>query len=136
MKKEKLFVMLFSVALLLAAALESQAASARVRCEVRSNRLRIRVDAQDMPRGTFGAKIKNARTGATATTATNRQVTITVSGTDEDLDFDSSKQANDLAVATWIPYTFAVVGDTIRASVINVKTGVVISAASSNCVAK
>jgi len=132
MKKVKMFMMLMGVVSFFAAALDSQAASARVRCRIRSGELRIQVDGQDLSRGTYGARVKNARTGNIVKTDSTKRVTVTIAPDDIDLDFDSSIEPHDLD--TLIPLNFAKVGDTVRASVINVKTNVVVAAASTTCV--
>jgi hypothetical protein len=134
MKKAPMFTAFVCAVILLGAALDSFAATARVRCEVETDRLRIKVDGQDLSKGTYSAKVKNARTGGVVNTAANKVQTVTVGPGDVDLDFDSTAQANDSD--TFVPKSFAKVGDTVRASVINVKTGVTVSAASTSCRAK
>ena len=119
---------------LLGAALDSFAATARVRCRVETGRLRIQVDGQDLARGTYGARVKNARTGNVVKTAATKVKTVTIAPDDVDLDFDSTAQAND--GDTFVSANFARAGDTVRASVINVRTGVTVAAASTSCVAR
>jgi hypothetical protein len=134
MKKTTMFAVFVCAVILFGAALNSFAATARVRCRVETGRLRIQVDGQDLARGTYSARVKNARTGGVVKTAATKVQTVTVAPDDVDLDFDSTAQAND--GDTFVPANFARVGDTVRASVINVRTGVTVAAASTSCVAK
>ena len=120
--------------IVLAAAFEAQAATARVRCRVESGRVRIQVDGQDLAKGTYGAKVKNARTGSVVRTEAAKVRTVTIAPDDVDLDFDSTAQKNDLD--SFVSRTFVRAGDTVRASVLNVKTNVVVAAASTTCVSK
>jgi exosome complex RNA-binding protein Csl4 len=134
MKKVKLFMVFLSTIMILAAVVDAQAATARVRCTVESNRLTIKVDGLDLAAGTYKAKVKNAKTGGTVQTASTKYQTVTVGPDDVDLDFDSTAQPNDSD--TFVSFNFAKVGDTVRASVINVNTNVTVAAASAACIAK
>ncbi len=131
---KRIMTVLMCGAFLFALAIESQAATARVRCRVESGRVRIQVDGLDLAKGTYGAKVKNARTGNIVRTATDKVVTVTISPDDIDLDFDTNIEAHDLD--SFVSANFVRAGDTVRASVINIKTGVTVAAASNTCVAK
>lgn len=131
----KKVLMVLMCAAILMAALEAQAATARVRCFIeKGSRVRIKVDGQDLARGTYGARVKNARTGAIVKTEASKVRTVTIAPDDIDLDFDSTAQSNDLD--SYVSPTFVKVGDTVRASVVNVKSGVTVAAASTSCVSK
>ncbi len=125
---------LVGATILMALALDSYAASARVRCRVESGRVRIQVDGQDLARGTYGAKVKNARTGAIVKTEAKKVRTVTIAPDDVDLDFDSTANSADLD--SFVSANFVRGGDTVRASVVNIKTGVTVAAASNTCVSK
>jgi hypothetical protein len=121
--------------ILLSAAMESQAASARVRCFVENgDRLRIKVDGLDLAKGTYKARVKNLKTAALVFTAPTKYQTVTIAGDDIDLDFDSTAQANDKD--TFVSFGFAKVGETVRGSVIKTSTNVTVASASISCVAK
>ena len=115
-------------------AMESQAASARVRCRIEPGRVRIQVDGENLTKGTYGAKVKNARTGGVVRTEPGKLVKVTLNLDDIDLDFDTTAGPNDFD--SFVSTSFVRVGDTVRASVINMKTGVTVAAASNSCVAK
>ena len=66
MQGTKIFALRCSVLLLGTMALEAQAASARVRCRVRGDRVRVMVDGQDLEPGIYTARLKNLTTGAAA----------------------------------------------------------------------
>ena len=134
MKRTNMLTMILCAAILLGLVLDSQAATARVRCRVEPGRLRIQVDGLDVPKGTYGAKVKNARTGSIVKTETAKQVKVTLRFDDIDLDFDTTAGPED--ADSFVPANFAIVGDTVRASVVNVNSGVVVAAASSTCVSK
>ncbi len=134
MKGKTILSVLICATILVAVALESHAAGARVRCRVESGRLKIQVDGQDLARGTYSARVKNARTGKIVNTEASKVRTVTIAPDDIDLDFDSTAGSADLD--SFVPASFANAGDTVRAGVINIKTGVTVAAASNSCVRK
>lgn len=99
-----------------AMALEAQAASARVRCRVRGNRVRIMVDGQDLAPGVYTARLKNLTTGAAAKTTPGKEAEATADMPDVDLDFDS-KADDTVDDQSSIRAAFADPGDTVRAVV-------------------
>lgn len=127
-------VMLGMALLSLGTAAAAEAATARVRCRVESGRLRIQVDGQDLAVGTYGAKVKNARTGVVVKTEAAKLRKVTLAPDDVDLDFDSTAGSRDLD--SYVAASFATPGDTLRASVVNASNGVVVAAASTTCVRK
>ena len=105
------------------------AASIRLRCERRSNRSRISVDASNLVPGTGRFRARVTAAGGTVTSALKRAV----AGQDE-FDFDSNR--NDiLAGATAIPATFirARTGPDVVAKVLNA-AGQVVATKGAECV--
>jgi hypothetical protein len=130
MKRIGMLTILMSAAILLSVVLDSQAGTARVRCQIRSGRVKIQIDGLDLPVGTYGARVKNARTGSIVKTEATKVVKV-ISGVDDiDLDFDTEVSPTD----SFVSASFAKVGDTVRASVVKISTGVVVAAASATCV--
>ena len=110
-------------------AVASAIASIRLRCERRSNRSRISVDASGLTpaAGRFRARVTAA--GGTVTSPLKRAV-----GGQDEFDFDSN-QADINAGATRIPATFirARTGPDVVARVLNA-AGVVVATRSGECV--
>ncbi len=134
MKRISKFMILLCAGILLAATSDSQAASARVRCRVEPGRVKIQVDGLDLTKGTYGARVKNARTGSIVKTEAKKVKTVTAGIDDIDLDFDT--EAGPADKDSFVPATFVKVGDTVRASVVKISSGVTVAAASTTCVAK
>jgi hypothetical protein len=132
MKGLKLAGVLCFVAMFLMLAADLFAASARARCRVRDGRVRIQVDGQDLPAGTYIARVTNLRTGAADKTDTGKEAIIPSGIDDVDLDFDSTADPDDKD--SHISRNFARVGDRIRAIVIELGSGDDVAMASTVCV--
>ena len=112
--------------LLLSAALEADAATARVRCRVRlaPARVQISVDGRDLAPGSYTATVTSA--AGSVTSAAQAAV-----GDQAEFDFDSDAD-NIAAGATRISATFAGVGE----MVIGMVDGPTPASGSAQCVAK
>lgn len=130
MKRIGMLTILMSAVIFLAAVLDSQAETARVRCQIRTGRVKIQVDGLDLPVGTYGARVKNARTGGIVKTEASKVVKVTSAPDDIDLDFDTEVSPTD----SFVSANFAKAHDVVRASVVKISTGVVVAAASATCV--
>lgn len=133
---KKFFVMAMCGLIVTGTALESLAASARVRCRVQSGRLRVQVDGQNVTAGRYSATLTNLRSRATALTDPRKlQSPVIIAPArvgNVDLDFDSTAQANDKD--SRIAATFARSGDGIRAVVNKVGTTLVpVASATTTC---
>ncbi|MFQ5539861.1 MAG: hypothetical protein ACE5FB_05625 [Candidatus Binatia bacterium] len=118
MKGVRIFTMLCCLMVLLATAMEAQAATARARCRVRDGRVRVQVDGQDLAPGTYTAKVTNqgpSNTGAMETTEGGKEQTATAAAPDVDLDFDSTADPDD--ADSPIGSNFAAQGDSVKAEV-------------------
>jgi hypothetical protein len=115
----KLIAACSGLALLLAAAPQASAATARVRCEVRTDkrppRVRVKVDGQNLAPGTYTATVWNITRGGSATTEPGKEAVATAGVRDVDLDFDSTAQADDNDSV--ISSNFARPGDRVGARV-------------------
>lgn len=124
MKRSWILIILSFVAVILTIAFEAEAATARVRCRVRPDRLRIQVDGQDLAAGTYFAKVSNGTTSVDSKTQT-------APPPDLDFDFDSTAGPNDMD--TFIPLEFAKAGDRVTADIINSESGDIVASASKRC---
>lgn len=118
----------------LGSAADALAATARVRCHVEPDRLRVRVDGMDLTAGTYYAVLRNVTTGARVRTEPGKEQTVSRGIGDVDLDFDSTADATD--GDSFISEGFARVGHRVRASVVDQATREVEAAASTTCIAK
>jgi hypothetical protein len=133
---KKFFVMAICGLVVAGTALESLAASARVRCRVQSGRLRVQVDGQNVPAGQYSATLTNLRSNATASTDPRKLrsplIVAPARVGNVDLDFDSTAQANDKD--SRIAATFARSGDGIGAVVNKVGTTLIpVASATTTC---
>ena len=133
MKRSWMLVIMCSVAMLLTMTLESHAASARIRCRVRPNRLRIQVDGRNLDPGVYRAVVRNLDTGARVRTERGKEDEATVLDPNVDLDFDNTAGANDFD--SFVALDFAEGGDRLRAVVIDVDSNLIVSRATTQCVA-
>ena len=134
MKRSWMLVIMCSVAMLLTMTLESHAASARVRCRVRPNRLRIQVDGRNLAPGVYRAVVRNLDTSTTVRTERGKEDEATALDPNVDLDFDNTADANDFDSS--VPLDFAAVGDRLRALVIDTESRLIVGRATTECVAQ
>ncbi len=128
----KILAILGCIVLLLGLTLEMvEAATARVRCRVKGQRVRIQVDGQDLEPGIYRAVVTNLNTGAVAITEEGKEAEATELEPDVDLDFDSTADPDDND--SFIPANFARAGHRVQAEVENVDTGEVAASASTTC---
>ncbi len=107
-----------AMVMVLGVAWESQAGEgARVRCRIRSNRVRIQVDGRRLNPGTYTAQVVNLTASKIASTEPGKEATATAAAPNVDLDFDTTAQANDLD--SFIAGDFATVGDVVQAYVLD-----------------
>jgi hypothetical protein len=116
MQGTKIFAVCCCMMMLVVMALEAQAASARVRCRVRGDRVRVKVDGQGLEPGIYTARVKNLDTGAVAKTAEGQEAEATEQVADVDLDFDS-KTDDEADDQSFIRDDFAEPGHRVRALV-------------------
>jgi hypothetical protein len=131
-KKISVLVILCVGLLFLSSFASASSASARVRCLISSGRVQVKVDGYDLPVGTYGAKVKNMRTLAVVKTAAGKVQTVTAGIDDIDLDFDTEREGAE----TFISGSFARIGDSVHAAIVNVNTGNTIASATTSCVKK
>ncbi|RMF90914.1 MAG: hypothetical protein D6736_05945 [Nitrospinota bacterium] len=132
MKYLRVVTILSGILLLLVLTLEiGEAASARVRCRVKKQRVRILVDGRDLEPGIYFAKVVNLRTRKITETEPGKEAEATALNPDVDLDFDSTAGPND--VDSFISPRFARRGDRIRAGVFTAETEELVAAASTRC---
>lgn len=118
MKKLWTAPLLGSAAMLLVSVLDASAATIRVKCEIRSNRSQISVDAKDLAPGLYSARVISGANQATA----DPQVTI---GDEVEFDFDSDP-ANIAAGATPIGANF-IQGKQVTGKILNASKATIIS---------